>query len=54
MSIDELREAHDLPGITMRYEKGGAVQVYMLGGKEIKFDHMATTEEIAAAFKDAK
>lgn len=55
MSIRELRESHEeLASITMRYEEGGAVQVYMLGDKEIKFDHTATIEQVAAAFKDVK
>lgn len=55
MSIRELREANEeLAGITMRYEDGGRVQVYMLGDREIKFDATATIEQVAAVFKDTK
>ena len=50
MSIQVLRES--LPGVTMRYDDGGKVQVYKVGDREIKFPPNATDEEIIAAFKE--
>lgn len=50
MSIATLRKG--LKDITMRYEKGGAVQVYKFNDREIKFGPTASDEEIKAAFKD--
>lgn len=52
MSIHTLNQA-GLPGVTMRYEEGGKVQVFKFNGKEIKFGPIASDEEIVAAFKDA-
>jgi hypothetical protein len=51
MSIATLR-AQGLKGITMRYEEGGAVQVFKLGDKEAWLPATATDEEIKSAFKD--
>ena len=53
MSIRDLRE-QGLKGLTMRYEDGGAVQVYKLGDKEVRFGPDASKEEIIAAFKEQK
>lgn len=53
MSIHNLRK-QGLEGITMRYEDGGAVQVYKFGDKEDRFGPTATDEEIKAKFKDEK
>jgi len=53
MSIQNLRE-QGLEGITMRYEDGGKVQVFMMNGKEVRIGPTATDEEIKAAFKEAK
>jgi hypothetical protein len=53
MSIHNLRE-RGLPGLTMRYEEGGKVQVYKHGDREIKFGAVASVDEIVAAFKDGK
>ena len=53
MSIQNLRE-QGLEGITMRYEDGGQVQVFMMNGKEVRLGPTATDEEIKAAFKEAK
>ena len=53
MSIQNLRE-QGLEGITMRYEDGGKVQVFMMNGKEVRLGPTATDEEIKAAFKEAK
>lgn len=51
MSIHTLRE-QGLAGITMRYEDGGKVQVFMMDGKEVRLGPSATDEEIKAAFKE--
>lgn len=51
MSIHTLRE-QGLAGLTMRYEEGGAIQVFEMGGKEVRLGPTATDEEIKAAFKD--
>ncbi len=53
MSIDTLRE-QGFPGITMRYEEGGAVQVYMMGGKEVRVGPTATDDDIRAAFEESE
>ena len=53
MSIHTLRE-QGLPGLTMRYEEGGKVQVFEMNGKEVRLGPNATDEEIKAAFKDAQ
>jgi len=54
MSIHTLRE-QGLQGITMRYEDGGKVQVFMMDGKEVRFGPViVTAEELKAAFKEAK
>ena len=53
MSIQNLRE-QGFEGITMRYEDGGKVQVFMMNGKEVRIGPTATDEEIKAAFKEAK
>jgi hypothetical protein len=53
MSIQTLR-AHGLKGITMRYEEGGKVQVFMMDGKEVRLGPTATEEEIKVAFKEAE
>jgi len=53
MSIHSLRE-QGLPGITMRYEEGGKVQVFMMNGKEVRLGPDATAEQIKAAFKEAE
>lgn len=53
MSIHTLRE-QGLAGITMRYEEGGKVQVFMMDGKEVRLGPNATDEEIKAAFKETK
>lgn len=53
MSIATLAQ-NGLPGVTMRYEDGGKVQVYKWQGREIKFGPTARDEEIVAAFKDEK
>ena len=52
MSIQVLRKS--LPGITMRYEDGGKVQVYKVDDREIKFPPGATDEEIIAAFNETR
>lgn len=51
MSIHSLRE-DGLKGVTMRYEDGGNVQVYMVDGKEVRVGPTASDEEIKAAFKE--
>lgn len=53
MSIHTLRQ-EGLPGITMRYEEGGKVQVFTMDGKEVRLGPTATVEEIKAAFKETK
>jgi len=53
MSIQNLRE-QGLKGLTMRYEDGGKVQVFMMDGKEVRLGPTATAEEIKAAFKETK
>lgn len=53
MSIQTLRE-NGLKGITMRYEEGGKVQVFIMDGKEVRLGPTATEEEIKAAFKETK
>jgi hypothetical protein len=50
MSIHTLTQS-GLPGVTMRYEDGGKVQVFKWNDREIKFGPDATDEEIVAAFK---
>jgi hypothetical protein len=50
LSIQVLRQS--LPGITMRYEDGGKVQVFKMGEREIRFPPDATDEQIIAAFKE--
>lgn len=51
MSIQSLR-AEGLPGLTMRYEDGGQVLVYIMNGKEVRLAPTATAEDIKAAFKE--
>jgi hypothetical protein len=53
MSIQGLRE-QGMPGITMRYEDGGKVQVFTWDGKEVRVGPDATDEEIVAAFEETK
>lgn len=53
MSIQELRE-QGLPGLTMRYEEGGRVQVYTWNGKEVRLGPDASDEDIVAAFKETE
>jgi hypothetical protein len=54
MSIQTLRE-QGLPGITMRYEEGGKVQVFMMNGKEVRFGpEIVTAEQLKVAFKEAE
>ena len=53
MSIRTLRD-QGMKGLTMRYEEGGKVQVFMMGGKEIRLGPDATDEEIKAAFEEKK
>jgi hypothetical protein len=53
VSIHALRE-HGLRGVTMRYENGGATQVFKMGEKEIRVSATATLDEILAAFKEQK
>lgn len=54
MGIQDVRAAlADIPGadkMTMRYERGGAVQVFMIGDREARVGPMATDEQIRAAF----
>lgn len=53
MSIATLRE-QGMKGLTMRYEEGGAVQVFEMGGKEVRFAQPVSDEEIKAAFKETE
>ncbi len=53
MSIHTLRE-QGLAGLTMRYEDGGKVQVFMMDGKEVRLGPNATDEDIKAAFKETE
>jgi len=53
MSIRTLRD-QGMKGLTMRYEEGGKVQVFMMGDKEVRLGHDATDEEIKAAFEEKK
>ena len=53
MSIQALRE-QGLPGLTMRYEDGGNVQVFIWNGKEVRLPFNATDEEIKAAFEETE
>ena len=48
MSIQTLRE-QGFPGLTMRYEDGGQVQVFMWNDKLVRLGPNATDEEIKAA-----
>lgn len=48
MSVRILRE-QGLPGLTMRYEEGGAVQVYEMDGREVRLGPDASIDEIKAA-----
>jgi hypothetical protein len=52
MSIESLRQ--HLGDVTMRYEDGGKVQVFMRDGLEAKVGPNATVDEIKAAFADAQ
>lgn len=57
MSIAQLRKQfEDIPGagsMTMRYEDGGAVQVYCIGGKEVRVGALAGAKEIRDALTEA-
>lgn len=53
-TMHELRTKHGLPGVTMTYEQGGAIQVFKMGEKEVRLGPQASIEEIKAAFKDEK
>jgi len=53
MSIRTLRD-QGLKGLTMRYEEGGKVQVFMMDGKEVRLEGSPTDEEIKAAFEEKK
>jgi hypothetical protein len=53
MSIRSLRD-QGMKDITMRYEEGGKVQVFVMGDKEVRFDRPASVEEIKAAFEEKK
>ena len=53
MSIHTMREK-GLRDVTMRYEDGGKVQVYMMNDKEVRVGPTATDEEIVNAFKGAE
>jgi hypothetical protein len=58
MSIALLRQQlSDVPGasakLCMRYENGGAVQVFFIGDKEARVDARANIDQIRAALLEA-
>lgn len=53
MSIHNLRE-DGFGGVTMRYEEGGAVQVFTWKDKEIRLPGSASGSEIAEALRKAE
>lgn len=50
----DLKEIPGVENLTMRYEKGGLIQVYCADGIEARVGPMATTEEIRQAFLKAR
>ena len=54
MGISDLRDALNDPNssLTMRYEQGGKVQVFMMGDVEVRLTSTSAPEEIKAALAD--
>jgi hypothetical protein len=53
MSIRQLRE-EGFADLTMRYDEGGAVQVFTYKGKEFRFPGSATMGEVAEALRKSE
>lgn len=54
MSIGKLRDEQGFAGVTMRYEQGGAVQVFNWKDLEVRLSGSATMQDAAEALRAAE